>query len=193
MSSKNSSDPAARPAILAHICCGPDAIYAVALLQTDYRVTGFFYNPNIDPSDEYDRRLAEARKVEGILDFPLRTGDYDRERWERAVRALRDEPEKGRRCDVCYALRLDRTARTAREAGFAQFTTIMSVSPWKKAAVINRIGRRLAAKYGLRFLEADFKKKGGFEKSVELSRRYGLYRQNSCGCAYGRASKGAPR
>lgn len=193
MSLKNSSDRPEKPALLAHVCCGPDAIYAVALLQADHQVTGLFYNPNIDPPEEYERRRAEAGKVEGILDFPLLAGDYDRERWERAVRALHDEPEKGRRCDVCYALRLDRTARLAREAGFPRFTTIMSVSPWKKADAINRIGRGLAAKYGLRFLETDFKKNGGFQKSVELSRRFGLVRQNSCGCSFGRRTKDAPR
>jgi predicted adenine nucleotide alpha hydrolase (AANH) superfamily ATPase len=194
MSSKNSSDRGAKPALLVHVCCGPDAIYAVALLQADHAVTGFFYNPNIDPPEEYDRRLGEAEKVERILDFPLLGGEYDRARWEKAVRAFGNEPEKGRRCDICCALRLDRTARRALEAGIPVFTTIMSISPWKKAEAINRIGRRLAAKYGLRFLEADFKKKGGFEKSVELSRRYGLYRQNFCGCAYGRRpSKGASR
>lgn len=192
MSSKNTCDGAAKPALLVHVCCGPDAIYAVALLQADHEVTGFFYNPNIDPPDEYGRRLAEAEKVERILGFPLLTGDYDRPRWEIAVRAFGSEPEKGRRCDICYAFRLDRTARLAREAGIPAFTTIMSVSPRKKADAINRIGRRIAARHGLRFLEADFKKKGGFEKSVELSRRYCLYRQNSCGCVFGRRAKDAP-
>jgi len=194
MSSKNSSEDAAKPALLAHVCCGPDAIYAVALLQADHEVTGLFYNPNIDPPEEYGRRLAEAEKVERILGFRLLAGDYDRPRWEKAVRAFAGEPEKGRRCDICAAIRLDRTARLALERGIPAFTTIMSVSPRKNAAAINRIGRRIAAKYGLRFLEADFKKKGGFEKSVELSRRCGLYRQNFCGCIHGRRlSKGAPR
>jgi predicted adenine nucleotide alpha hydrolase (AANH) superfamily ATPase len=198
MSSKNSSDVkgrasgTAKPALLAHICCGPDAVYAVALLQADHEVTGFFYNPNIDPPEEYGRRLAEAEKVERILGFPLLAGDYDRSRWEKAVRAFGSEPEKGRRCDICCAVRLDRTARLAREAGLPAFTTIMTVSPRKKADTINRIGRRIAAKYGLRFLEADFKKKGGFEKSVDLSRRYGLYRQKDCGCVFGRRAKDAP-
>jgi predicted adenine nucleotide alpha hydrolase (AANH) superfamily ATPase len=200
MSSKNTIDVkgrasgAGKPALLAHICCGPDAIYAVALLQADHEVTGVFYNPNIDPREEYDRRLGEVLKVERILGFTLIAGDYDRPRWEKAVRAFRDEPERGRRCDVCAALRLDRTARLAREAGISAFTTIMSVSPRKKADAINRIGRRIGAKYGLRFLESDFKKKGGFQKSVELSRRYGLYRQSDCGCAFARrSSTGAPR
>jgi predicted adenine nucleotide alpha hydrolase (AANH) superfamily ATPase len=172
---------------------GVKSAYVIALLQGDFAVTGFFYNPNIDTAEEHEGRLVEARKVESILGFPLIAGEYDRDRWSRSVRAFVNEPEKGRRCDICYALRLDRTARLARDRGFPVFTTIMSVSPWKKADVINRIGRRLGAKYGVCFLEADFKKKGGFEKSVELSRRYGLLRQGYCGCAFGRRQAGRPR
>ena len=193
MSSIKSNDGGARPALLAHICCGPDAVYVVGLLQAEYSVTGYFYNPNLFSSEEHARRLFETRKVESILSFPLLVGEYDSDGWGRAVRAFEDEPEKGRRCDVCYAFRLDRTARLAREMDFPLFATIMSVSPWKKAAILNRIGRRAAAKHGIRFLEADFKKKGGFEKSVALSRRYGLVRQDSCGCRYGRRPGGAPR
>ena len=185
---------AAKPALLAHVCCGPDAIHAVAVLQADHEVTGFFYNPNIDPPEEYALRLAEAEKVERILGFRLVAGEYDRRRWEKAVRAFPGEPEKGRRCDICFAFRLERTARLAVEKGIPEFASIMTISPRKNAAAINRIGLRVAAKHGLRYLETDFKKKGGFEKSVELSRRHGLYRQDFCGCVYGRRPpKGVPR
>jgi predicted adenine nucleotide alpha hydrolase (AANH) superfamily ATPase len=173
-----------KPAILAHICCAPDASYVFDLLLRDHRVTGFFFNPNIWPAGEYGLRLDETRKVERILGFPLLEGGYDHELWTAVTAKFAAEPEKGRRCDVCYALRLDRTARFARELGIPAFTTIMSVSPWKKADVLNRIGRRIGRKYGLSFLEADFKKKDGFRRSLELSRRYGLYRQNYCGCRY---------
>jgi predicted adenine nucleotide alpha hydrolase (AANH) superfamily ATPase len=172
--------------ILAHICCAPDASYVVELLQNDHAVRGFFYNPNIWPREEYHLRLAETRKVERILGFDLIEGDYDQDLWLKLTDRFKAEPEKGRRCDICYALRLDRTARKARELGLSAFTTIMSVSPWKKADILNRIGRLLGWKYDLEFLEADFKKKGGFHKSIELSRRYGLYRQNYCGCVYSR-------
>lgn len=168
--------------LLAHICCAPDASYVVDLLRRDGEVTGYFDNPNIWPSAEHALRLEETRRVAFLFGFRLLEGAYDPETWLRATRALAGEPEKGRRCDVCYALRLDRTARRARELGFPAFATIMSVSPWKKADALNRIGRRLGAKYGLEFLEADFKKKNGFQKSVEISRRMGLYRQNYCGC-----------
>jgi predicted adenine nucleotide alpha hydrolase (AANH) superfamily ATPase len=173
-----------KPSILAHVCCGPDAAYAVDRLLEDYEVTGFFYNPNIWPAPEYDRRLSETRKVERFLGFRLIEGDRDFALWAAATARFAAEPEKGRRCDVCYALRLDRTARLARELGVPAFATIMSVSPWKKAGVLNRIGRSLARKYGLAFLESDFKKNDGFAKSVAASRRLGLYRQNYCGCRF---------
>ncbi len=175
-----------KPRILAHVCCAPDAAYAVGVLQETHDVTGFFFNPNIWPPEEYGRRLDEARKVERILAFPLLAGAYEPEAWFETTDRFKTEPERGRRCDICYALRLDRTAREALARSLPAFTTIMSVSPRKKADVLNRIGRRLGRKYGLAFLEADFKKKGGFQKSVELSRRHDLYRQNYCGCLYSR-------
>lgn len=179
----------ALPPILAHICCAPDASYVVGLLQHEHAVTGFFYNPNIGPRREYDLRLAETDKVSRLLDFAVIEGEYDQARWLELASRFKDEPEKGRRCDICYAMRIDRTARKALELGLPAFTTIMSISPWKKADVLNRIGLLTGRKYNLRFLEGDFKKKGGFEKSIELSRRYGLYRQNYCGCLYSRRDR----
>jgi predicted adenine nucleotide alpha hydrolase (AANH) superfamily ATPase len=172
-----------RRPILAHICCGPDALYVVGLLQSDYDVIGFFYNPNIWPPEEYALRLEVTKKVREILNFPLLEGPYDHELWAKSTRKFKDEPEKGRRCDICYALRLKRTAEKAVELGLRQFATVMSLSPWKKVDALNRIGSMFGRRYGLSFLEANFKKKAGFEKSVELSRRYGLYRQNYCGCS----------
>lgn len=172
--------------ILAHLCCAPDALYVVGLLQAEYEVVGLFYNPNIHPEEEYRLRLAEARRVAEHLRFKLIEDIYDPETWFRLTEKFKSEPEKGRRCNICFAWRLERTARKALEAGFPLFTTIMSVSPWKNSAVLNRIGRMTARKYGLKFLEADFKKKDGFNRSVRLSREFGLYRQNYCGCMYSR-------
>lgn len=172
--------------ILAHLCCAPDALYVVGLLKAEYEVIGLFYNPNIHPEEEYRLRLAEARKVAEHLQFRLIEDIYDPETWFRLTEKFKSEPEKGRRCHICFAWRLDRTARKALEAGVPLFTTIMSVSPWKNSAVLNRIGRMTARKYGLKFLEADFKKKDGFNRSVRLSREFGLYRQNYCGCLYSR-------
>ena len=173
-----------KPALLVHVCCAPDASYVVPLLSAEHDVTGFFYNPNIEPPAEYERRLSETRKLESLLGFPVEEGTYEPARWEAMTRMFAAEPEKGRRCAICYAMRLDRTARRAVERGYPAFATIMSISPWKDVRLMNRIGVRLARKYGLRFLEVDFKKKDGFGKSVAISRRLGLYRQDYCGCRY---------
>jgi predicted adenine nucleotide alpha hydrolase (AANH) superfamily ATPase len=177
-----------KPRILVHVCCAPDALYVFGLLKGDYEVAGFFSNSNVHPREEYDLRLEEARKVARAHDVPLIEDDYDPDGWLRLTRKFKDEPEKGRRCDVCYAARLGRTAERAAREGFEAFATVMSLSPWKKAAVMNRIGRQFAARHRLIFLEADFKKKDGFKKSVDLSRAHGLYRQDYCGCLYSRAA-----
>ncbi len=176
-----------KPRILVHVCCAPDALFVFGLLKEDYEVAGFFSNSNIHPREEYALRLEEARKVARTHGVPLIEDDYDPDGWLRLTRKFKDEPEKGRRCDVCYAARLGRTAERAAREGFDTFATVMSLSPWKKAAAMNRIGRQFAARYGLAFLEADFKKKDGFKKSVDLSRAHGLYRQDYCGCLYSRA------
>jgi predicted adenine nucleotide alpha hydrolase (AANH) superfamily ATPase len=170
--------------MLVHLCCAPDALYVLSLLKEEYEVCGYFYNPNIHPRQEYDLRLDETRKVARVLDIRLYEGLYDDERWLRITQKFKEEPEKGRRCDVCYAMRLEKTAQKASELGFDIFTTVMSLSPWKKAESLNRMGRMFASRYGIRFLEADFKKKDGFRKSIELSKDHGLYRQNYCGCVY---------
>jgi predicted adenine nucleotide alpha hydrolase (AANH) superfamily ATPase len=171
-----------KPRLLVHVCCAPDALYVLGLLRDEYEVAGFFSNANIHPAEEYEKRLEEARKVAAVLGLPLLEDAYDPDGWLAVTRKFRGEPEKGRRCDVCYAVRLKRTAEEAAARGFDAFATVMSLSPWKKAAVINRIGRQFGMRYGLRFLEADFKKKDGFKKSVDLSRSHGLYRQDYCGC-----------
>ena len=170
--------------MLVHICCAPDAVYVMDLLGREHDVTGFFYNPNIHPREEYELRLAETRKVAAALAFELIEGPYDDDRWHALTAKFADEPEKGRRCDVCYAMRLERTAKKAAELGFDIYTTVMSLSPWKKAEVMNRIGKMFGRRFRIDFLEANFKKKDGFKKSVELSKKHGLYRQDYCGCIY---------
>lgn len=170
--------------ILAHICCAPDALYVVSLLQENYEVVGFFYNPNIHPPEEYQLRLQEVKKVASHLKFELVEGPYDADNWFRLTEKFKDEPEKGRRCHICYAWRLHQTALLARERQIPLYTTIMSISPWKSAEVLNRIGRMTGRQIGVAFLEANFKKKDGFRKSVLLSKQFGLYRQNYCGCLY---------
>lgn len=175
-----------KPRLLVHVCCAPDALFVFGVLKDGYEVTGFFSNSNIHPREEYDLRLDEARKVARLSGVPLIEDDYDPEGWIALTAKFKDEPEKGRRCDVCYAARLARTAGRAAREGFDAFATVMSLSPWKKAAVMNRIGRQFAARHGIAFLESDFKKKDGFKKSVDLSRAHRLYRQDYCGCVYSR-------
>jgi predicted adenine nucleotide alpha hydrolase (AANH) superfamily ATPase len=173
-----------KPRILVHVCCAPDAAYVIGLLKDDYDPAAFFYNPNIHPADEYALRLADARKVARDLGVPLLEGPCDDARWLALTAKFKDEPEKGRRCDICYAMRLEQTAIRAAAEGFDAFTTVMSLSPWKKAGALNRIGRMFGRRRGVSFLEADFKKKDGFKKSVALSRGMNLYRQDYCGCSY---------
>jgi predicted adenine nucleotide alpha hydrolase (AANH) superfamily ATPase len=178
-----------RPRLLVHVCCAPDALYVLGLLRENYEVSGYFYNPNIHPAEEYDMRLEETRKVAQILNVDLIEEVYDDERWFKITQKFKDEPEKGRRCDVCYAMRLEKTALKASELGYDIFTTVMSLSPLKKVEVLNRVGKMFSRKFRIDFLEADFKKKDGFKKSVELSKRHGIFRQNYCGCLYSQRNK----
>jgi len=175
-----------KPRILVHVCCAPDALYVFGVLEEAYDVTGFFSNSNIQPREEYDLRLDEARRVAAEAGVALIEDEYDPDGWIALTAKFKDEPEKGRRCDVCYAARLARTAARAAREGFDAFTTVMSLSPWKKAGALNRIGRMFGRRRGVSFLEADFKKKDGFKKSVALSRGMDLYRQDYCGCVYSR-------
>jgi len=172
--------------ILVHICCAPDALYVLDILKNDFDVSGYFYNPNIHPKEEYALRLAEARRVTQSLNVNLYEDTYDADRWYRITRKFRLEPEKGKRCDICYAMRLEKTALKAKALNFESFTTVMSLSPQKKADVLNKIGLMFARRHGIEFFEANFKKKDGFKKSVELSKRHNLYRQNYCGCEFSR-------
>ncbi|MBD3285317.1 hypothetical protein GF359_02735 [candidate division WOR-3 bacterium] len=171
-----------KPRLLLHICCAPDATSVYERLKDRFDVTGFFYNPQIEPGDEYDRRLAETMKVAGILGFDLMTGERDLDRWMKAVKGLETEPEKGRRCGVCYAFRLEQTAMLASDKGFDYFTTTLSVSPHKSFDWLRDIGQSLSRKYGVAFLDEDFKKHDGFKRSLEVSRELNLYRQDYCGC-----------
>ena len=170
--------------VLLHICCAPDASYGVPALQERFRVTGFFFNPNIQPGMEYDRRLSATLHLTEKVPFPLEVAPGGEEEWEDAVRGLENEPERGRRCEECIRMRLARTARDAKSLGISAFSTVLTVSPKKDAAMVNRIGREEGEKAGILFLEADMKKNDGFRKSVETTKRLGIYRQNYCGCRY---------
>ncbi|MDD4956140.1 MAG: epoxyqueuosine reductase QueH [Candidatus Omnitrophica bacterium] len=168
--------------VLLHICCGVCAAGVIErLLIEGYEVTGFFYGPNIHPEDEYRKRLDSAEKVARHFDIELVEAIYDREKWFEMVKGVEGEKEGGLRCQACFSMRLEKTFDQMKKKGFDRFATTLTVSPHKDAVVINRIGTSLA---GDRFIEADFKKKGGFQRAVELAKEIGIYHQDYCGCIY---------
>ncbi len=175
----------ARPGLLLHSCCGPCSSYVLEYLSKHFRLGLLYYDPNIQPEAEYELRLKNQRTVlERHPDVALHEYGWRGEEYEAAVRGLEAEPEGGARCTACFRLRLEETARLARELGYEYFCTTLSVSPHKDAERLNRIGMELAEKYGVKWLPSDFKKREGYKRSIELSREYGLYRQDYCGCLY---------
>ena len=173
-----------KPKILLHICCAGCGAYISQLMKKNFQVILYFYNPNIYPEDEYEKRLVEARSIAKKFKLRLRAEKYDHKPWSESVRGLEQEPERGKRCRICYGERLKKTAQTASALGARYFATTLTVSPHKDVLVIMNIGREMAGKYGLEFLEQDFKKQDGFKKSVLLSKELVLYRQDYCGCEF---------
>ena len=170
--------------VLAHICCAPDASYGVRALRERFDVVGFFYNPNVHPREEFRKRLRATLDLLEKDPFSLLVGTGGEEAWEDAVRGMEGDPERGRRCEACVRLRLRETARKAAELGMPAFGTVLTVSPKKDAAMVNRVGREEGERAGVRFVEADLKKGDGYLKSVRASKEMGLYRQRNCGCRY---------
>lgn len=179
------------PRLLLHSCCGPCSTAVITALSPFFRITVFYYNPNIDTREEYDKRKGEQIKLLGLMptDLPVDfvEGEYLPEDFMSVAAPLASEPEGGSRCTACFTLRLERTARKARDLGIDWFCTTLSVSPYKDAVRLNEIGGRLADRMGLRWLWSDFKKRDGYRISAELSKKYGLYRQNYCGCTWSKA------
>ncbi len=176
------------PSLLLHGCCAPCSSACLEYLNKYFDITLFFYNPNISPRAEFDKRLLEAKRLINEMPFEndvkIIDGEYDYSRFLDIARGLEAVPEGGERCFKCYALRLEETARTAKELGFDYFCTTLSISPLKNSQKINQIGYEIAEKYGVEWLPSDFKKKEGYKRSIELSHQYNLYRQNFCGCVY---------
>lgn len=178
-----------KPTLLLHACCAPCSSYTLEYLSPHFRqIDVFFYNPNISPASEYETRLAELERLtrEAPYGCPVTVigGRYEPERFYDMARGLEELPEGGRRCYLCYEMRLQETAKVARDGGYDYFTTTLSISPYKNAAWLNEIGARTAAEIGGVYLTSDFKKRGGYQRSIVLSREYGLYRQDFCGCVY---------
>lgn len=168
--------------VLLHICCGVCAAGVVERLHSEgHTVLGLFYNPNIHPVEEYQRRLDVARRVAIEFGFSLTELPYEPDEWFRQTEALADEPEGGRRCEVCFRLRLLKAYNYMIEQQTDAFTTTLTIGPRKSAGIINRIGREIDEE---RFLVRDFKKKAGFQRAIELAKQWELYRQDYCGCVY---------
>lgn len=172
--------------LLLHTCCIACGAHISQTLGEDHDVVLFFFNPNIFPVGEYQRRLEETERIAHEFNWPLIIGEYDHDSWLAAVKGREEEPEKGKRCEICFALRLRQTAITAKENDFSLFTTTLTVSPHKSAAVISRIGQDLAKEIGIEYLDMDFKKNDGFKKANVMSKELNLYRQDYCGCEFSR-------
>ncbi|MGL5435783.1 MAG: epoxyqueuosine reductase QueH [Lachnospiraceae bacterium] len=178
------------PRLLLHSCCAPCSSYVLEYLSQYFSITVFYYNPNITPQEEYNKRVAELARL--IAKLPtmhpveLITGPYEPERFFALAKGLEQEPEGGERCFRCYRLRMEEAARLAREGNYDYFTTTLTISPMKNAGKLNEIGEELGSICRVTHLPSDFKKKNGYKRSVELSSDYQLYRQDYCGCVFSR-------
>ena len=180
-----------RPKLLLHSCCGPCSTTVLNLLVSHFDITVLYYNPNIEPKEEYYKRKEE--QIRFIKEFnnehiKFMDCDYNNQNFRSRVVGLEQEREGGARCAVCFKLRLEKIAEIAKALDFDYFGTTLTVSPHKNSEVINKIGALLETEYGVKYLYSDFKKKDGYKKSIELSKKYNLYRQDYCGCEFGRTS-----
>ena len=174
-----------KPRLFLHSCCGPCSTYVLEYLAQYFEITLFYYNPNIFPNDEYQHRLETQKEVLEKTGFAtLVEGDYRHSDFLSVVRGYEAEPEGGARCEFCFRLRMEEAARLAKEGGYDYFATTLSVSPHKNAALLGLIGEELEARYGVKHLPSDFKKREGYKRSVALSNELGLYRQDYCGCEF---------
>ena len=176
------------PTLLIHSCCAPCSSYVLEYLSQHFEITVFYYNSNIYPESEYTKRILEQQKLIRDMKFKhpvsFLAGKYDRERFYAMAAGMEDLREGGARCMKCYELRLTEAARKAAAGNFDYFTTTLSISPMKNAQKLNEIGLRVGNEYGVAYLVSDFKKKNGYKRSIELSKEYGLYRQDYCGCEF---------
>lgn len=173
--------------ILLHACCGICSAYPISLLKDmGYCVVVYFYNPNIFPEDEYQKRLEAEKTLCVSMNCELIVGDYRPEVYYDYVKGLENEPEKGLRCDKCFELRLENAAKLAKKLGIEEFTTSMVISPHKNYEKLTAIGEKIAAKYGLNYMSANFRKNDGFLKTNKISKELNLYRQDYCGCKFAR-------
>ena len=190
------------PRLFLHSCCAPCSSYCLEYLRKYFRITVFYYNPNISMEPEYRKRVEEQKRLIAAYNAQLEEnkeltgygidiveGDYEPQEFYAIAKGLEQCPEGGERCFLCYELRLQKTAELAKEQGFDYFATTLTISPLKNAQKLNEIGERLAVGYGINWIVSDFKKKNGYKRSIELSAEYGLYRQDYCGCIYSKQER----
>jgi len=172
--------------LLLHSCCAPCSSYVISYLANYFNITILYYNPNIYPYEEYEKRKEEQinliKKLENNIE--ILDCDYENDKYNDLIKGLENEPERGNRCTICYKMRIEKTAFLAKKNNYDFFCTTLSVSPHKNANLINEIGQDLEKEYQIKWLYSDFKKKDGYKKSIELSKKYNLYRQDYCGCIY---------
>ena len=190
---KRISETGERPSLLLHACCAPCSSYCLEYLAEYFDITVLFYNPNLYPEAEYEKRADEERRLisemnerlaESGKEIRLAVSDFDSREFYEKIKGLEDCREGGERCRKCFELRLERAAEYAKDHGFDFFTTTLTISPLKNAERLNDVGEKAAEKFGVRHLPSDFKKRGGYQRSIVLSREYGLYRQDYCGCVF---------
>ncbi len=174
--------------LLLHSCCAPCSSHVISFLTKYFDITILYYNPNISPKSEYDKRKEEQIRLIKEIDkenkIDIIDCDYDNDKYEKAIKGYENEPERGSRCTICFDLRLDKTAFLAKKLNYDYFCTTLTVSPYKNSNLINEIGKKKEEKYDVKWLYSDFKKENGYKHSIELSKEYNLYRQHYCGCIY---------
>lgn len=187
-------DPDNPPRLLLHSCCAPCSSYTLEYLSRYFDITVYYFNPNISPKQEFDKRFEEQKRLISQMPFKnsvtLVEGDYNYDDFLEIAKGLENVPEGGERCFRCYKMRLESTARLAKEQGFDYFCTTLSISPLKNSQKINELGFEIEEKYGVKWLPSDFKKREGYKRSIQLSREYSLYRQNFCGCVFSKNQQG---
>lgn len=181
------------PKLIIHSCCAPCSSYVLEYLSRYFKITVLYYNPNIFPKEEYEYRISEQERLidsmQFVNDVKLIASGYTPEDFYSAVKGNENEPEGGKRCRLCFNVRLRYTAALAKKMNFDYFTTTLSISPLKNAEVLNKLGAEIGKEYGVEYLQSDFKKRNGYKRSVELSKKYGLYRQDYCGCIYSKMER----
>jgi hypothetical protein len=178
-----------RPNLLLHSCCGPCSTSVIDSLKDNFELIVYYYNPNIFPKEEYLRREEEQRIYLEALGIKYILGEYEKDKYESAIKGLEMEPEGGLRCSECFKLRLEKTGKIADELNIEYFTTTLTVSTHKNSSIINQIGLEVAENYRVKYLKSDFKKNDGYGKSVRMSQESGMYRQDYCGCLYSKKER----